>query len=49
MTRQEIIETLVKCGLARKPNSTEKEIQEYREYLATKTDVELQNILVINC
>lgn len=49
MNRQEIIEVLVRCGWTKNPNLTEQQIQDYRNYLATKTDLQLQNILVINC
>ena len=50
MDRQAIIETLIKMAIHNNPSKTitKTEIQEYREYLNTKTDVQLANILVIN-
>jgi hypothetical protein len=51
MNRQEIIETLLKSAIHSNPSKavTKVELQEYREYLETMTDLQLKNMLVINC
>lgn len=49
MKRNEMIKTLVQSALVNKPDATETQIAEYVNYLQGKTDLELQNILMINC
>jgi hypothetical protein len=49
MQRQEMIKILVQSALVNKPNATKEEVAEYVKYLEGKTDLELQNMVMINC
>jgi len=49
MNRQEMIKTLVLSALTGKPDASKEEVAEYVKYLNTKSDLELQNMVMINC
>jgi hypothetical protein len=49
MKREEMIQTLIKSALVNKPNATAEEVAAYRKHLEAKTDMQLTNILMINC
>ena len=49
MERKEMIKMLVRSALVNKPDATEEQIAEYIKYLEAKTDLQLQNMLMINC
>lgn len=49
--RAEMIKSLIKSAIHanfNKPLTTE-ELKDYKEYLESKTDLELQNLIMINC
>ena len=49
MSRNEMILTLTQAAVAGKRDATHEEIKAYMEYLRTKSDLELQNMMLINC
>ena len=49
MNKQEMIKVLVRSALVNKPDATEEQIAEYVKYLETKSEPQLQNMLMINC
>jgi hypothetical protein len=49
MDRKEMIKTLLAANFAGRDVVTDEEVFEYAKYLRTKTDLELQNMLLINC
>lgn len=44
-----MIKILVQSALVNKPDATKEQVAEYIKYLEAKTDLELQNMLMINC
>jgi hypothetical protein len=49
MKRNEMISILVKSATVNKPNATREEVRAYVEYLQSKEDQELENMVMINC
>ena len=49
MERKEMIKTLLAAHFAGRMSVNQEEVIEYAAYLRSKTDLELQNMLMINC
>ena len=49
MKREEMVKILMQSAKCNKPNATAEELASYQTYLEAKSDMELTNIVMINC
>ena len=49
MEREEMIKILLAANFAGRKEVVDTEVYEYAAYLRTKTDLQLQNMVMINC